>query len=142
MGYGPQTSYGKMSDLSPIPGQPDAGYPVEADTGYATAGISFGAPLERVSIADRTVKTFDGTGTIIGFALKEQRLVSGAGYAALDPVSIARKGRMWVLADAALTPGAAYPGVAQSVVHKVAVIGAQNVAYVDFNLPAEGPALP
>lgn len=109
--------------------------------GAATAAIDFGDPLEWVSETAKTVKQFDGTGTICGFAGRDMSRTTTTGYVAYDAVTIVYEGLMWIKTAGALTVGAAVAGVANSVVRKVAVEGAQNLALVQLNMPARGPAL-
>lgn len=141
MSFTPQISVGFQRDLDPVLGAPH-GSLAECETAFSTTAIPFGEALEYVSASAKTAKIFDGTGTIIGFAVKENRQISQTGgYAANEPMSVLKRGRMWVKAGAVLTVGAAYPGVANSEVKAVSTIGAQNIALVDVNIPALGPAL-
>lgn len=136
-----QTTYGYQSDEAPRAGLPDSVNPPKVMPGRATTQIDFGDALEWVSEAAKTVKKFDGTGTICGFAVRDTSRVAGVGYSIGDAVSIAYEGLMWVNAGSVLTVGAVFAGVANSVVRKVATSGAQNLALVQFNMPARGPAL-
>lgn len=136
-----QTSYGNLSAMAPKPGTPN-GEPPRCMFAIATGAIAFGDPVEWVSESAKTAKAFDGAGTICGFAMARKGLVTGAGIVADDEFDIAYEGLVWVKAGSALTVGAAYPGcVNGSVVREVAVDGAQNLALVQLNMPARGPAL-
>lgn len=136
-----QTTFTGITDQAPRAGQVDGIGEVLTMPGAATAAISFGDALEWVSESAGTVKLFDGTGTICGFAARDLSRPFNTGYVAGDQVPIVFRGGLWINTAAPLTVGAAVAGVANSVVRKVGVNGAQNLALVYLNLPARGPAL-
>lgn len=137
-----QTSYGRLKDEVKRAGQPEGLEAPLCHAARATTAIGFGEAVEWVSRSAKTAKAFDGTGTIAGFAVRKLSAVAGTGHSVGDDFDIAFRGCMWVLAGSVLTVGAAYPGIANSEVLEVATDGAQNLARVQFNCPAYGPALP
>lgn len=136
-----QTTFGLQADEEPILGEPQGVEGLLVESGAGVGAIDFGDALEWVSEVARTVKKFDGTGTICGFALKDKSRNSTAGYVAGDQIPIMFAGKAWVKAAAALTVGAIYPGVAQSVVKTARTIGGVQAGLIQMNQPARGPAI-
>lgn len=137
-----QNTYGLLSAEVKRAGQPEGLVAPKCHAARCvTTAINFGGPVEWVSRADKSAKAFDGVGTIAGFAVRRLNRLVGAGIAIGDDFDIAYEGLMWVTSTAVLTVGAAYPGVVNSEVLEVSTDGAQNLARVQFNMPAYGPAL-
>lgn len=140
-------SYGKQNAFPALAGQLDAATrdaDVDSMVCSATGPIPFGRMLERDGLP-RSVKVFDGTGTVYGISIRddvrEQSYgTPGAQYVAKDIVPVIRKGRVWMYTgnsgSAFLTIGAAVVGIPSSEVIDVASDpNGDKLALVDVNIP-------
>jgi hypothetical protein len=137
---------------TPDAGVPGAKYAIGFDrveTGIAQAAINFGDALIIGTAAGTVIPANSASGKFAGIALKEQTLVTGAGYVTGDVVSVQRSGSVFVTVTEAVAAGdAAYcvvatPGkfcktatdnLATGGVFKKAA-GINGVSILEINLP-------
>ena len=83
-------------------------YPnAQADSKVANEAINFGVPVQLVSGSDVKVENFSG-GTFYGIALARKignDAYGADGYETAEPVSVLRKGTVWVTATEAVAAG-------------------------------------